>query len=310
MMTRRLALTVGGREDYNTRYGWTFNPRVGLVARATESTTVKLFYGTAYLAPSPYQGYSHYGSFVSTDGGVTFSSQYWHLPNPDLKPQRKRTVEANVAQQLGPYLNLSASGFYTRFTNLIKTFDSGHAYAGFYHGWPVDYIDFPVNEGRETSFGGTFELETMKSFTPRRQLAAHVGLTFANGRTWSEDSKGASLPIGAMVPLQLRAGVDFDRDGWQVAPRLAVVGTQRLLATIAGADGLDVRRTLHGYRTVDVNVRRRNVFAHLDAFVTVENAFDRRYRSINERAYASPEEFVGIPQNPRRLTLGFELKLR
>jgi hypothetical protein len=44
--------------------------------------------------------------------------------------------------------------------------------------------------------------------------------------------------------------------------------------------------------------------------VTVENAFDRRYRSINERAYTNPEEFVGIPQNPRRFTVGLELRLR
>jgi outer membrane receptor protein involved in Fe transport len=59
-----------------------------------------------------------------------------------------------------------------------------------------------------------------------------------------------------------------------------------------------------------VNVRRRNLLDHLDAFVTVENAFDRRYRSINERAYASPEEFIGIPQNPRRITVGFDFRLK
>jgi len=112
-----------------------------------------------------------------------------------------------------------------------------------------------------------------------------------------------------MVPMQLRAGVDIDWNRWQIAPRLAIVGTQRLLATTTVNDGL-VRRTLDGYSTVDVNVRRRNLFAHLDAFVTVENAFDRRYRSINERAYVNDEEFLGIPQNPRRVTVGLELRLR
>jgi hypothetical protein len=38
----RIALTVGGRGDYNTRYGGTVNPRLGLVANATASTTLKL----------------------------------------------------------------------------------------------------------------------------------------------------------------------------------------------------------------------------------------------------------------------------
>ena len=110
-----------------------------------------------------------------------------------------------------------------------------------------------------------------------------------------------------MVPVQLRAGVDIDWDRWQIAPRLAIVGNQRLLVTTTGDDGL-VRRTLDGYSTVDVNVRRRNLAAHLDAFVTVENAFNRRYRSINERAYTNPEEFIGIPQNTRRITVGLEIR--
>ena len=305
-MTRRVALTLGGRGDYNTRYGGTFNPRLGLVTQVTASTTLKLLYGTAYLAPSPYQGYSHYGSFISTDDGATFSSQYWHVPNPDLKPQHKKTVEATLHQQLGSNLSLSVSGFYSRLANLIWA-SRGAADAGVYHGWPVDSIDFAENEGRGTTYGGTSELEAMKSFAPDRQLTAHVGLSVADGRIWRDDSN--SLPIGAMVPVQLRAGVDFDWDRWKISPRLASVGKQRVLATTEGDNGL-VRRTLDGYSTVDVNVRRRNLLDHLDAFVTVENAFDRRYRSINERAYTSPEEFIGIPQNPRRITVGFDVRLK
>jgi iron complex outermembrane receptor protein len=308
-ITPRVTLTLGGRGDYNTRYGGTFNPRVGLVANATASTTLKLLYGTAFLAPSPYQGYAHYGSFISTDSGATFSSQYWHLPNPELKPQIKKTIEASVSQRLGPNLGLSASTFYSRFTDLIWASDADQAYAGFYHGWPVDYIDFPVNEGRETTYGGTFQFEAMKSFSPDRQVTAHAGVSVADGRIWPEGSNEGSLQLGAMVPVQLRAGVDIDWDRWTIAPRLAMVGTQRLLATTV-SDDEPLRRTLDGYSTVDVNLRRRTLFEHVDAFVTVENAFDRRYRSINERAYASPEEFVGIPQNPRRITVGFDVRIK
>jgi outer membrane receptor protein involved in Fe transport len=308
-VTPRIVLTLGARGDYNTRYGGTFNPRVGLVAQATASTTFKLLYGTAYLAPSPYQGYSHYGSFISADGGATFSSDYWHVPNPNLKPQQKKTVEATVSQQLGPNLNLSGSAFYSVFDHLFETSDAGQAYAGLYHGWPVAYIDFSANDGHEKTYGGTVQIEAKKLFAPDRQVTAHAGVAIAEGRTWPEDSSSDSLPIGAMVPVQLRAGVDMDWDRWQVAPRLTLVGTQRLLATTIGSDGLE-RRTLDGYATVDVNVRRRNLLPRLDGFVTMENAFDRRYRSINERAFTSPEEFIGIPQNPRRITVGLELRLR
>ena len=59
---------------------------------------------------------------------------------------------------------------------------------------------------------------------------------------------------------------------------------------------------------VDVNIRR-NLFRTLDAFVTIENALDKRYRTLNPRAYSNPEEFVGAPQNPRRVSVGFSLRV-
>ena len=48
----------------------------------------------------------------------------------------------------------------------------------------------------------------------------------------------------------------------------------------------------------------------VDAFLTVENAFDARYRAINLHAYLKPEELIGVPQNPRRITVGFDLRLK
>jgi outer membrane cobalamin receptor len=306
-MTRSVVLTTGGRADYNTRYGSTFNPRLGLVVQATASTTLKLLYGTAYLAPSPYQEYSHYGSFLSDDGGQTYRSPYWHLPNPDLKPELKKTFETNVLQRLGPSLSVSASAFYSRFTNLIRQTDPDKAYAGVFHGWPVDYIDFPSNEGRETTYGGTLTLNAVRSIAANRQVAAHAGLSLADGRVWEQDETTGGLPIAGMAPVQLRLGADVDWDRFSVTPRVAVAGRQRLSATTA--DGTQ-RRAIDGYWTCDVNVRRRDVLRHLDAFATIENVFDRRYRTINERAYINAEEFIGIPQNPRRVTVGFELRLR
>jgi outer membrane receptor protein involved in Fe transport len=85
------------------------------------------------------------------------------------------------------------------------------------------------------------------------------------------------------------------------------VGTQRFVAfdeqTVA-------RHTLPGYATVDLNIRRLHVFPGVNAFLTVENVFDRRYRNINSEAYIDPEQLVGAPQNPRRVTAGVELRIR
>ena len=305
-LTPAVTATFGARADYNTRYGATFNPRLGVVAQPTSRTTLKLLYGSAYLAPSPYQANVHFGSFYSTDGGQTYASSYWHLANPDLKPQQKKTIEVDFQQALGPVFRLSASSFYSRFTNLVRDSDVDQSYAGLYHGWPVDYIDYPINDGRATTYGGTVGVDFLQALGADRRLEAHAALSLADGRTWHNDNSNG-LPIGAMVPVQFRLGADVDWRRWSVAPRLSIVGPQRLIATTTAADA---RMMLDGYATVDVNVRRRTLFRNIDVFVTIENAFDRRYLNINTRAYTNPEEFIGMPQNPRRLTLGFDVRIR
>jgi outer membrane receptor protein involved in Fe transport len=303
----RVTLTLGARADYNSRYGGTFNPRLGVVVQPTNSTTLKLLYGTAFLAPSPFQANAHYGSFYSTDGGQTYASSYWHLPNPDLEPQRKRTIEVNALQTVGNDFHFSASLFYSYFSNLIRASDAGQSYAGFYHGWPVDYIDFPVNAGHSYTYGGSLGLDYLRTFGPTRRFEAHAAVALVEGREWQNDQIDLSTPTGSMAPVQLRFGADIDWDRWRIAPRLSIVGTQRLVATIEG-EGSD-RYTLPSYTTVDVNIRR-NLFKTLDAFVTIENALDRRYRTFNSRAYSNPEELIGAPQNPRRVSVGFSLRVR
>jgi outer membrane receptor for ferrienterochelin and colicin len=304
-----VSVTFGARTDYNTRYGATFNPRVGIVTQPASRTTVKLLYGSAYLAPSPYQENSHYGSFYSTDGGRTYASSYWHLGNPNLKPQQKKTVEVNVLQGLGRSFQLSGSAFYSRFTHTVKESDADQAYAGSYLGWPVDYIDFPVNEGRATTYGGTVGLEFLRVLDSDRAVEAHTALTLADGRVWGQNQGGASLPIGAMAPVQLRLGTDIDWHRWSVAPRLTLVGSQRLLATTTESGSVQ-RRTLDGYALVDINIRRQALFKNIAGFVTIQNALDKRYRTINARAYTNPEELIGAPQNPRRIALGFDVRLK
>lgn len=301
----QVALTIGGRGDYNSRYGGTFNPRAGVVLQPTTATTVKLLFGTAFLAPSPYQSYSHYGSFQSADGQQTYTSEYWHLGNPELKPQQKRTLELSAQHTLPASLLVSGSAFVSQFTNNIKGVDADQSYAGTYLGWPVSYIDFPVNEGSSTIYGGTLDARFLRSFGSGRRIEARAGIAVADGDTLDEDDT-SRLPIGGMAPWQLRFSTDVDWALWSFAPRVAVMSRQRLLA-LGQAAARTVRETLPGYTVVDMTVRRA-LSRKVGAFATVTNAFDRRYHTINGRAITNPEEFVGAPQNPRRLTVGVTLR--
>lgn len=304
----RVALTLGGRADYNTRFGGTINPRLGLVVRPTSQTTVKVLYGTAFLAPSPYQAYGHYGSFYSTDEGTTYASSYWHVPNPDLKPQTKQTVETQVMRSLGSHVQLSGSAFYSRVSHLIQYSDPGVGYAGQYLGWPVDYIDYAVNNGRAISYGGSLGADYLLVLGDDRRIEVHAAAVRVEGREWASDQATASLPTGAMSPVQFRLGADLDWGRWQMAPRLMVVGRQRLLATRDDGESTE-RRTLDGYTVFNVNVRRQ-LFSAVHAFVTLENVFDRRYRTVNTQAYINPAEMIGSPQNPRRIAVGVALRMQ
>jgi iron complex outermembrane receptor protein len=305
--SQRLNLTVGARGDYNSRYGATFNPRVGVVSQLTRSTTLKLLYGTAYLAPSPFEQYGHHGEFTSTDGGITYSSAFWHLPNPNLKPQGKQTAEVQLQQEIGAAVLFTTSAFYARLSNLLVQSDPAPnlARSGTYLGWPVETIEIPANEGGATTYGGAIGLRIRRSFGPEREIDGRVDISIAGGHIWDVEID-RNLAIGGMSPIRAHAGVDLDWYRWIVAPRLSIVGPQRLLAfderTLA-------RRSLPGYATVDVNVRRLRVFPRVNAFLTVENAFDRRYRNINSGAYMDPEQLVGALQNPRRVTVGFDVRV-
>jgi outer membrane receptor protein involved in Fe transport len=301
-----ISLTLGARADYNSRYGGTFNPRAGVVLQPTAATTVKLLFGTAFLAPSPYQSYAHYGSFYSSDGGATYASDYWHLGNPDLKPQRKRTLEVNAQHTMASSFIVGGSAFVSRFTDHIKSVDADQSYAGTYHGWPVAYIDFPVNGGDSTIYGGTVDARFVKPIGRTGRVEARVGLAVATGDTRDEDDT-VYVPIGGLAPWQLRFSTDVEFGAWSFAPRLAVVSRQRLLATREEL-GETIRESLPGYAVTDVTVQRRLVGRSVAVFANLTNAFDRRYRTVNGRAVTNPEELVGAPQNPRRLTVGVSLR--
>ena len=300
-----VSLTAGARADYNTRYGTTFNPRVGVVMNPVRGTTVKALFGTAYLAPSPYQAYSHYGSFYSTDGGATYASDYWHVGNPDLKPQHKTTWQGSISHALGQQWNVSGSVFRSRITNVIKQYDTENAGPGTYHGWPVAYIDASVNEGDETIRGASVDLDFLKWWSVLR-MSARAGVSMTDGRVWNDELPDGGVQIGAMAPLQSRVGVDLDWDDWTGSARVMAFGKQRLLA-LADTGGEPKRRTIDGFATLDLNLRRNRITRHIDLFVSLENALNARYYHINERAYVSAAELVGVPQNPRRLSVGLEV---
>jgi iron complex outermembrane receptor protein len=114
-----LILNAGARYDNFYSFGSTANPRVALIYRPAETTSLKLLYGTAFRAPTPYERYYN-------DGGIS------QVASPNLKPETIASYELVAEQQIGKHLSASASGFYYEMENLIETatVPAGEPYAG------------------------------------------------------------------------------------------------------------------------------------------------------------------------------------
>jgi outer membrane receptor for ferrienterochelin and colicins len=104
-ITSKLILSAGARYDHYSNFGGTTNPRLGLIYHLSHPTTFKLLYGTSFRAPEPFETTPDFASFDN---------------NLELKPERIRTVEGIVEQQLGEHLTLEGSVFRNWIDNLIS----------------------------------------------------------------------------------------------------------------------------------------------------------------------------------------------
>jgi len=295
------SLALGARYDHDSRYGSTFNPRLGLVWTPTSKATFKLLAGSAFLAPSPQDTFNHYGSFTP-DGSGGYTSPFWHLPNPGLKPQKLDTLELSGRFGLASSLHLSLTAFHTKVRDLFaQAPDAGNTnlYGGTFKGYPVSFIEVFINQGEQINRGGTLRLDYAGAFLGQGRAQAYLALSHVDG---SVDVKGdgRKVELPNIAPWTLRLGGDFTWGAFNASPRLIVLNRQRILDVEPGRP--DSRKTLSGYTLLDLTLSYR--FASLEVFLRADNALDATYRNVSPQSNINAIEFVGTPQNPRRLMGG------
>ncbi|GAB4345918.1 MAG: hypothetical protein OHK0038_26110 [Flammeovirgaceae bacterium] len=132
--------TLGARYDYNSRFGGSFNPRLGIVITPSNTTSIKALYGAAFFAPSPFISFEQFGSFVTFDEGQTYKSFFLQLPNPDLSPLTSDAFELGIKQFIGENMSLSLNTYYTILNNIYTYVrDTENRYGGKFLGWEVDF---------------------------------------------------------------------------------------------------------------------------------------------------------------------------
>jgi outer membrane cobalamin receptor len=103
-------LNAGVRYDHHASFGASTNPRLALIGQLDADTTLKFLYGSAFRAPNAYE--LNYQSFA-------------FVANPAVGPERSRSAEAVLEQQLGERWRWRASLFHYRFEDLIQQVAEG-----------------------------------------------------------------------------------------------------------------------------------------------------------------------------------------
>lgn len=307
----KLSFTAGVRYDNNSRFGSTVNPRIGTVFNPFKGTTLKVLYGTAFWAPSPMVSFESYGSFYTQDSGNTYQSTYWHLPNPDLKPMKSKTVELSIQQKIGKKFSATLTAYRSMIDDLIVAVpDNGNTdlYNNKFSGWDVAYIEVPFNRGSQQNYGGNFVINS--TFRIRKlKLNAWSSLSYSQGKISNGGAPDDAEEVeqAVITPWLFRAGLDGRFNDFHFSVRLIRSGRQRM-TTFLNASAPDKRQTMDGYALL--NMSAGYTFNKTTFFLKIDNALDERYQtalawdtSIND------DTFNGGYQNPLRAMVGIRLVL-
>ncbi len=229
-------LTGGLRYDHFSDFGNAINPRFALVWQARQNLTSKLLYGEAFRAPS----------FVETRN----INNPVVLGNPDLEPEKMRTVE--IALDYLPIEDFRLS-------------------SNVYRYWWSDIIQFvpgpggstAQNTGEQTGYG--LEIEADWRITSNFRLLGNYAFQISEDETSDEDAGNAPHH-----QVYVRADWEF-LPSWYFNPQLNwIVDRDR----VAG----DNRPEIDDYSTVDLTLRRIGIHNHWDVAFAVRNLFDSDVR--------------------------------
>jgi len=221
-------LTAGLRHDRYSDFGNTTNPRLALVWEANYNLTAKLLYGSAFRAP-------------------TFNEQHVinnpvNIGNPNLKPEKMKTLEAALIWQATSQLQLSANIFRYQLSNIIRI-DSANTYQ---------------NAGKQR--GGGLELEA--------GWDAHRNLRLTGNYSHQRSIDQATQQDAGMAPhhrIYLRSDWRF-APGWLANTQLNWVGGRER------APG-DTRPNVKNYTTVDLTLRTQHN-SPVNFTFSIRNLFD------------------------------------
>lgn len=250
-MSRDWTLTAGLRHDRYSDFGNTTNPRLALVWDAAYNVTAKLMGGTAFRAPSFTELYAINNPVVQG--------------NPDLQPEKIKTVEAAISWQASPQWQLGANVFHYQMDNIIQLV--GTLYQ---------------NTGKLTGNG----LELESSWTVNKKLRLSGNYSYQYSVDGANDHDAGNAPHH-----QIYARADWRMlPDWSLHTQVNWISDQtRVLA--------DTRPNLRGYNTVDLTLRSERESKGWNVAMSVRNLFNATVREPSAYDFSPGQPFISLPND-------------
>lgn len=142
-ITKRIDLILGLRFDNVSDVGNELSKRVGFVYRASDTTTLKLLYGSAYRAPTLTEKYAL--------GHINL-----RMGDNDLKPEESNTYEFAMVYAPNFYNKFTLNFYYTVLHNAIDLEELGYTAAG--------YAQYPDRKSKGVEFEYFFKTPMKHDF--------------------------------------------------------------------------------------------------------------------------------------------------
>ncbi|MDQ6975003.1 MAG: TonB-dependent receptor [Mariprofundaceae bacterium] len=294
--------TAGLRYDRDSRYKGSWNPRLSIIYQPSSIWAWKLMYGEAFRAPSTVETHETYGSFSGARNAAgQFTSFFFHLANPNLQPEKSRTLELVLQGTPLPSVYTTLSVFYTRINNVISAAKTTMPPLMLANA-AIRTIEINQNIGREHFYGLEFYLKQEADLTHGVKGRLWTSYSYLDGRL-DTGNGGVPVEIPYIAKHNLRLGVAANWQMLEVGSNMRFVGK----SNSNKADPLDAakKQKISGYSLVDLHIGADKLFNVGSLDLDISNLFDRRYHNANGGGI----KFLRSQQPPRTYMASFRMDL-
>ncbi|MFY7787789.1 MAG: TonB-dependent receptor domain-containing protein, partial [Thermoflexibacteraceae bacterium] len=322
----KLDLIAGGRFDYlalihpeeNESHSYpSFNARAGLVYKPNKNIRFKLFYGSAFLTPSPNKTLTYFGSFrlvKDSLGRITnVSPNLWKLPlteessifGEEPVPEKLQSIESAFIYTKNDLL-FGLSGYYNMMTNLLQNelfynlpfFDSLP---------PVPVAQITTSEGEGIAYGATARVEYIWRINEQTNIRTNASYSYLGGQLTDDDGRSFTLPFSAEHTVKAGLGFQYKKFNIYVKGLYRTTSFNEGSVSSTGQyvqNGNPSFLILSAFANYQVAALDKERFL-IDIFVRARNLTNARYYNTSLLNAAA---FSAVPQEPFGIFGGVQLR--